>query len=321
MNRPTPGAEETAASPLTLDQSAEQPAGHPPEQLSEQRSEQQESDRSRISYVYAIGRTGTALDAWAPQLTGLRDGPLRTVASGRLTALVSSVPADAFSAEGMKAQLEDLTALEAIARTHHAVVEAAYAGTMVLPMRLATVYLDDARVRSMLDERGAEFDALLSRLEGHAEVGVKVYADARAAAAAEAPAAAAGASGSPAPGSPAPAASTVSPGRAYLQQRRAQRRTHRDAYRAAGAVAADVRVRVADMARDMVAHRPQQGELASGTGENIANEAYLVPTDRIGEFHRALKGLADGVPGVRVEITGPWAPYSFATPPAEGGNP
>ncbi|MFJ5797954.1 GvpL/GvpF family gas vesicle protein [Streptomyces decoyicus] len=304
MNRPMPGAEETAASPRTLAHPADQPP------------EQQGSDHSRISYVYVIGRTGTALKASASQLTGLRDGPLRTVTSGRLTALVSSVPADAFSAEGMKAQLEDLTQLEAVARTHHAVVEAACAGAMVLPMRLATVYLDDARVRSMLDERGTEFDALLSRLEGHAEVGVKVYADARAAVAA-----ATGASGSPAPDSPAPAASAVSPGRAYLQQRRAQRRTHRDAYRAAGAVAADVRVRVADLARDMVAHRPQQGELASGTGENVANEAYLVPTDRIGEFHRALKGLADGVPGVRVEITGPWAPYSFATPPAESGSP
>ncbi|MER0477981.1 GvpL/GvpF family gas vesicle protein [Streptomyces sp. Edi2] len=259
-----------------------------------------------------MGRAGTALEASAPQLTGLRDGPVRTVTAGSLTALVSSVPADAFSAEGMKAQLEDLTELETIARTHHAVVEAAWAGTMVLPMRLATVYLDDARVRAMLDERGTELDALLSRLEGHAELGVKVYADARAAAAA----------GSPAPAHrPDAAASEVSPGRAYLQQRRAQRRTHRDAYRAAGVVATDVRVRVADMAQDMVAHRPQQGELASGAGENIANEAYLVPTDRVGEFHRALKGLADGVPGVRVEITGPWAPYSFATPPTESTNP
>ncbi|SEF13559.1 Gas vesicle synthesis protein GvpL/GvpF [Streptomyces sp. 2112.3] len=316
MNRPTQGAEETAASPLPherpTDRPAYRPADQPADQPTDRPADQQESDRSRMSYVYAIGRVGTALEVSAPGLTGLRDGPLRTVTAGRLTALVSSVPADAFSTEGMKAQLEDLTQLERIARTHHAVVEAAWAGTMVLPMRLATVYLDDARVRAMLDERGAEFHALLARLEGHAEVGVKVYADARAAAAAKAPAP---------PDSMAPAASAVSPGRAYLQQRRAQQRTHRDAYRAAGAVAADVRVRVADMARDMVAHRPQQGELAAGAGENIANEAYLVPTDRIGEFHRALKGLADDVPGVRVEITGPWAPYSFATPPAESAHP
>ncbi|USA05440.1 GvpL/GvpF family gas vesicle protein [Streptomyces lydicamycinicus] len=254
-----------------------------------------------------MGRAGAGLDTAAPRLTGLRDGRVRTASADGLTALVSSVPADAFSEEGMKAQLENLTELEEIARTHHTVVEAAHTGTTVLPMRLATVYLDDARVRSMLRERGAEFDALLSRLEGHAELGVKVYADPRAAAADPAPAS----------DGPEPADPPVSPGRAYLQQRRAQRRTQRDAYRAAGAVADEVRGRAAALARDRVAHRPQQGELAAGAGENIANEAYLVPTDQLREFHQAVAGLADGVPGVRIEVTGPWAPYSFATPPAE----
>ncbi|MEW2433526.1 GvpL/GvpF family gas vesicle protein [Streptomyces caniferus] len=289
MNRPTPGAEERARDPLN-------PAHGPA-------SQQDPSSGPAHSYVYVLGRAGTALETAAAQLTGVRDGSLRAVTAGRLAALVSSVPADAFSEEGMKAQLENLTELEEIARRHHAVVEAAGTHATVLPMRLATVYLDDARVRSMLEARGAEFDELLSLLEGHAEVGVKVYADARAAAKA-----------SP-PDSPDPAASQVSPGRAYLQQRRARQRTHRDAYRAAGAVAEEVRVRASALARDRVVHRPQQGELASGTGENIANEAYLVPTDRLPEFHRAVSAPADDVPGVRVEITGPWAPYSFATPP------
>lgn len=286
------GDEATAAA-------SRQPLGLPPEQ--------RESAPPSSSYVYAIGRAGAGLDTAAPRLTGLRDGRVRTASADGLTALVSSVPADAFSEEGMKAQLENLTELEEIARTHHTVVEAAHTGTTVLPMRLATVYLDDARVRSMLRERGAEFDALLSRLEGHAELGVKVYADPRAAAADPAPAS----------DGPEPADPPVSPGRAYLQQRRAQRRTQRDAYRAAGAVADEVRDRAAALARDRVAHRPQQGELAAGAGENIANEAYLVPTDRLREFHQAVAGLADGVPGVRIEVTGPWAPYSFATPPAE----
>ncbi|MGX7759659.1 GvpL/GvpF family gas vesicle protein [Streptomyces angustmyceticus] len=262
-----------------------------------------------VAYVYALGRAGAALEGAAARLTGLRGGALRTVTAGTLAALVSSVPADAFSEEGMKAQLGNLAELEEVARAHHAVVEAAVGSATVLPMRLATVYLDDDRVRSMLDERGAEFDARLSLLEGHAEVGVKVYADPRAAA------------GPPPPDTPDPAAPPVSPGWAYLQRRRAQRRTHRDAYRAAGAVAEEVRDRAAALARDRVVHRPQQGELASGPGENIANEAYLVPADRLRDFRRAVSAAAEGVPGVHVEITGPWAPYSFATPPAvEGGS-
>ncbi|MFK0263297.1 GvpL/GvpF family gas vesicle protein [Streptomyces angustmyceticus] len=314
MNRPTTEAGERPGAPAEAGKGSGSPAeagdkaGAPLRPVPRPPAPQEPSGGPGVAYVYALGRAGAALEATAAQLTGVRGGPLRTVTAGSLAALVSSVPADAFSEEGMKAQLGNLAELEEIARAHHAVVEAAGGGATVLPMRLATVYLDDARVRSMLDERGAEFDELLSLLEGHAEVGVKVYADARAAA------------GPPPPDAPDPAAPPVSPGRAYLQRRRAQRRTHRDAYRAAGAVAEEVRARAAALARDRVVHRPQQGELASGPGENIANEAYLVPADRIRDFQRAVSAAAEDVPGVRVEITGPWAPYSFATPPPVEGR-
>ncbi|WP_234433297.1 GvpL/GvpF family gas vesicle protein [Streptomyces sp. NRRL WC-3549] len=259
-----------------------------------------------MSYVYAVGRAGSRLDAGLPGHPGLEGGPLRTVGAGELVAVVSSVPSASYGAEGMQEQMEDLGLLEVMARTHHAVVDAAYSHATVLPMRLATVYLDDGRVREMLGAREAEFTALLSRLEGHVELGVKVYADPRAAAPA---------------GGPPPEATEASPGRAYLRQRRVQRQNHRDAYRAAGTVAAEVPVRVAGLVSAQVSHRPQQGDLATGAGENIANDAYLVPDARIAEFRAALTGIADDVPGVRVEITGPWAPYSFATPPpvATGG--
>ncbi|RII20407.1 Gas vesicle synthesis protein GvpL/GvpF [Streptomyces sp. YIM 130001] len=260
-----------------------------------------------MSYVYAVGRAGEALDRAAALLPGIDGGQVRTVCAGGLAALTSSVPADAFGAEALKTQLEDLGRLEVMARTHHAVVEAAYEHATVLPMRLATVYIEDDRVAAMLDERATEFDILLAQLEGHVELGVKVYADARQAAAQ-----------TPVVTQEAPAAS---PGRAYLQQRRAQRRTHSDVYRAAGAVADQAASRVAEFAVMRMAHRPQQGELAPDVGDNIANEAFLVPVGRVEDFRTALAGLVDDVPGVRLEVTGPWAPYSFATPPAPVGEP
>ncbi|MFE0186753.1 GvpL/GvpF family gas vesicle protein [Streptomyces sp. NPDC058989] len=255
------------------------------------------------SYVYAVGRGGGDLDAVAAALTGVRGAPLRTVAGSGLTALVSSVPADDFGTDGLTERMADLAELEALARTHHAVVDAAHARTTVLPMRLATVYLDDARVHAMLSERTPDFDELLSWLHGHAELGVKVYADPVGAHARAVPAA-------PSAGS----------GRAYLRRRRDQHRRRDDAYRAAGVVAGAVRDTVAPLTRDVVAHRPQQGELTSGPGENVANEAYLVPRARVREFHQALAGLAGSDAGVRVEITGPWAPYSFAGRPTHGGT-
>lgn len=262
----------------------------------------------QVRYVFAVGRSGR-LEAAAAGLTGPSGAPVRTVDGAGLTALVSDVPAGMYDEAGLKAQLEDLERLEALARTHHGVVAAAYEHATVLPMRLATVYLDDERVSSMLSERREEFEALLSRLEGHVEWGVKVYADPREASA--------GPASEPSPGA---GAASGSPGRAYLQQRRRQRSAHRDAYRAAGAVAERVAELAGEIASAKVAHRPQQGELAAGPGENIANDAYLVPDSRSEEFRAAVDGVAEDVPGVRVELTGPWAPYSFATPPSQPQN-
>ncbi|WP_079122617.1 GvpL/GvpF family gas vesicle protein [Streptomyces abyssalis] len=263
----------------------------------------QESEQAR--YVFAVGRRGAPLDAAAAGLTGPSGAPVRTVEGAGLGALVSDVPAGMYDEAGLKAQLEDMERLETLARSHHDVVAAAYEHTTVLPMRLATVYLGDGRVSEMLAERGAEFEALLSRLEGHVEWGVKVYADPREAAA--------GAAGESSGGA---GTASGSPGRAYLQQRRRQRSTHRDTYRAAGAVAERVTELADGVATAKVAHRPQQGELAAGPGENITNDAYLVPASRSEDFKAAIGGIAEDVPGVRVELTGPWAPYSFATPPS-----
>ncbi|MGW0787517.1 GvpL/GvpF family gas vesicle protein [Streptomyces sp. NPDC002911] len=259
-----------------------------------------------MSYVYAVSRAGTPLEATLTGRPGLEGAALRAVRAGDLVALTSSVPSRLYGTDGMKEQMEDLGRLEVLARTHHAVVEAAYEHATVLPMRLATVYLDDERVRGMLGAREPEFAALLARLEGHVELGVKVYADPREAVTVS--------SRAPEPDT------AASPGRAYLQRRRAQQQNHRATYRAAGAVAAEVPSRVSGIAEAHVTHRPQQGDLAQTAGENIVNDAYLVDGARADTFRAALTGLADGVPGVRVEVTGPWAPYSFATPPAAGGG-
>nr|WP_128816869.1 GvpL/GvpF family gas vesicle protein [Streptomyces sp. S063] len=124
-----------------------------------------------MSYVYAVGREGPALDGLAARLPGVDGRPLRPVEGGGLCALVSGVPSDTFSQQGLTAQMEDLDRLEAVARAHHAVVDAAFAETSVLPMRLATVYLDDTRVADMMVRQRSEFRELLSRLEGHVELG------------------------------------------------------------------------------------------------------------------------------------------------------
>ncbi|MBB1245629.1 GvpL/GvpF family gas vesicle protein [Streptomyces durbertensis] len=270
-------------------------------------AEPPEHAAGELTYVYAVGRDGPALRTLAPRLRGVDGAPVRAVGVAGLCALVSSAPTETFGERALADQLDDLPRLESLARAHHAVVDSAFGeAPPILPMRLATVYHDDARVRAMLGRRAEDFRNLLERLDNHVELGVKVHAVPLATAPAEVGAV---------PSGPGPAAGA---GRAYLRQRQAQQRGGREAHRAAADIAARAAELAAGMSLSRVVHRPQQGQLATTAGVNVANEAYLVPVEHLDRFCRELTALTEATPQVTVEVTGPWAPYSFAT--TEGGG-
>jgi hypothetical protein len=267
----------------------------------------------RLSYAYAVVRSsGTAARSAQAALAGVRGvagAPVTLVRSGPVAAVISAVPGEEFSEEALKARLEDLDWLESTARAHHLVIEALAARTTVLPLRLATVYLDESRVARMLSERQEVFAALLDRFDDHVEWGVKVYA--------EVPSSPASVPESSSASSASSAASSA-PGHAYLRLRRQHHQAREETWRAAQEAVRRTEERARGLAVERVRHRPQQGTLAGGPGENLANDAYLVPRRLADEFHDRMLHAADGLPGVRVEVTGPWAPYSFTAPAAEG---
>ncbi|MEU6093432.1 GvpL/GvpF family gas vesicle protein [Streptomyces sp. NPDC047079] len=262
----------------------------------------------QLCYAYAVVESSAPLELAG--VRGVADAPVTLVRSGPVAAAVSPVPWEGFSEAALKAGLEDLDWLEATARAHHFVIENLAARTTVLPLRLATVYLDETRVRQMLDERQADLTAMLDRLADHVEWGVKVYAEVPPASSpAPSPAAS-----SPAPSEPADA----DPGRAYLRRRRHQRQAREDAWRVAEEAVRRTERQARGLAVERTRHRPQQGGLARVPGENVANDAYLVPRRLSEEFRTRMLHAADGLPGVRVDVTGPWAPYSFTAPLAPG---
>ncbi|MFJ6789690.1 GvpL/GvpF family gas vesicle protein [Streptomyces angustmyceticus] len=257
-----------------------------------------------VTYAYAVALDADgALEEALAGLPGVADGPVHLIRAPRhreVVVAVGPVPEPDFEEAALRAHLEDLEWLESVARAHHRVIETLAARTTVLPLRLATVYLDDERVRQMLDARQEAFAERLSALAAHTEWGVKIYV--------EAPAA------TDRPAAP-PADTGLSPGRAYLSHRKAQRHARDDAYRDAEEVARRVEDAARGHAVDRVQHRVQQGELARGPGENVINDAYLVPLEDGENFRADILRAGEGRSGVRVEVTGPWAPYSFATPP------
>ncbi|WP_229926166.1 GvpL/GvpF family gas vesicle protein [Streptomyces longispororuber] len=257
-----------------------------------------------LRYVYAVCRPLPGpLHA---DLTGVADAPPRQVAHKGLVAVVGSVPARDFGHEPLRAHLEDLDWLAGTARAHQKVISALTTVTCPLPLRLATVFRDDSGVRAMLESENERLHRILDRIDGHIEWGVKVWL---------APGADKAAAGAPRPSGP-PAS-----GRDYLRQRRAQRTAGEVAAARADEFARRLRAELARSAAATRLHPPQSPALAeSGAGRNVLNGAYLVPRERAEAFLELIGRTEGSQPGLRVEVTGPWAAYSFTDDPDDASD-
>ncbi|MEU1074690.1 MULTISPECIES: GvpL/GvpF family gas vesicle protein [unclassified Streptomyces] len=273
---------------------------------------QTEPLRGLLAELRGVGRTPVVLLAADPE-TGPSPAAGSTSAAGHapaagavpapLALVVSPVPYDDFNETALKDHFEDLEWLESVARAHHEVVQAIATRETVLPLRMATVYRDDSRARLALTEQQPVFARRLAELDAHTEYGVKLYLTRAAPPPAAAPV---GSADGPGP---------TTPGKAYLQRRKAQHHARETVYQEARQAAASIEVIAAAYTPHRVRHAPQSGALTGpreDRRENVVNDAYLVPDGDADRFRSDIEQAAREFPGIRVEVTGPWAPYSFA---------
>jgi hypothetical protein len=247
--------------------------------------------------VFAVTRTPPPAGVLASVCGHEEGGPLRVLGAGRLGLVVQDVPAASFDEAALTERLNRPADLERCARAHHRGVEAAARTGPVVPLPMATLYRTDAGAVEAVTAREAVLDALLDRLEGRREWAVKVHARVEPAEAAE------------------PSATeTAATGRSYLSRASARRRVRRDGHgrAVAGAEAVDAELRRYAVAATR--HRPQSERLTGRRAPQLLNAAYLVDDARRGDFTAALARLTGdgGPPGVEVDASGPWIPYSFA---------
>jgi hypothetical protein len=249
------------------------------------------------TYIYAVGRELSA-DRMT-SVRGLGGSELRLVEQDGLVAVVSTVDLDEFGESGLRRNLEDLNWLEEVARGHDEVVRtAAAAAPTIAPLRLATICHTDEGVRRRLDEWHHDLVQALDRIEGRSEWSVKAYTT-----------------------PPAPTrddrdtseTEITGSGTAYLRRRRAQLAQEEQAAVDSAAVADELH---SELAAGSVASRrlaPQDRRLSGHSGIMTLNGAYLVDTARTDSFHALVRDLAKRHPEIRLQLDGPWPPYSFAT--------
>jgi hypothetical protein len=260
-------------------------------------------------WAYAIteqerlfGADGAVDLSW---LTGIDEQQVRPLTSSGLTALVSSVSLAEFGEAALRANLKDLNWLDEVARLHHYVIDAAARLFPLLPVRLATVYSDDDAVCAALAGHRDELRGTLRQLRGRVEWGVKAYA---------APESDGEAGSDPAAREPVGAGASTSGGAglAHLRQRRTELAAGREFRTAAVNGARAVHARLADQAAAAMLRSPQSAQLTGVRLPMLLNGAYLVDAGAGPSFTAAVAGEATAHPELRIELTGPWPPYSFA---------
>jgi hypothetical protein len=245
-------------------------------------------------WLYAVTR-----DPPEDEVRGVAGEPVRAIREAGLAAYAGDVPTSEFGEPAVRRNLESLDWLAGAARAHDAVVRAAVARGATIPVRLVTLFSDDGSVRELLRDRASDFEAALGRLDGRTEWGVKVYGAEPEQAEEQAPASGETAS---------------NPGTSYLLRRRAARIERERRVRAATEHVDRLHARLTAHSVAERLHGLGGAVAREGEGTLLLNGAYLVENKRFAEFNDAVN--AERGPGdVRVQLTGPWPPYSFAYVP------
>jgi hypothetical protein len=215
----------------------------------------------------------------------------------RLWLAVADAPLDRYGEDAINRGLSDLDWVSRAAVAHEAVVESFVGAPAVVPMKLFTIFMSDARALEHIARDRPRVDSVLKRVANHLEWGVRIVLDR-----AQTPAARR---------RPAPAASAGVSGAAFLTRKKAQRDAVVGRAERAREAAADLYDRLAAHAR--VATRRAASERPGPGGPMLLDAAFLVPRTRSARFQKLAAHAARDLErhGCRVIVSGPWPPYSF----------
>jgi hypothetical protein len=214
---------------------------------------------------------------------------LRVVAGGEVAAIVEDVDVDDFEGERLERNLGDREWLERMVRRHESTIEGLLDGRAVVPMRFGSIFSNEAGLRAMLEENSEALLDMLDRVRGRHEWGVRVHADRSSMVQQLAPAAAGAKSGGD-----------------YLRRRRAEMNADSEVSAAAARIASEVHEQLGARAERAVVLQPRQS-----TPGTLVTTAYLVPFVDQERFLACVQELQGRLPGISLELTGPWPAYSF----------
>jgi hypothetical protein len=214
--------------------------------------------------------------------------------------VVADVPTKEYGEAAINKRLSDLEWVSRVVVAHEAVVESFGDADAVLPMKLFTIFANDARAVEEIRGDRRRIGSLIKRVARQQEFGVRVVLDRAAALRRRAASRRTHAR-----------AIANATGAGYLTRKKAERDT-------AVELATHVRETVAALydrlaSRSRQARRRSATEMPTGGGPLLLDAAFLVPRARARAFRaqaaREARALAKH--GYGLTLTGPWPPYTF----------
>ncbi len=247
------------------------------------------------AYVYCIVHAAEAPRvARAPRGLAGSTAVATVKVARNLWLALAAVPLSTYGPDVLEQSLRDMNWVGDVALAHEAVVEyfARLAKVTVIPMTLFTMFSSERRAIDETAGRRREIGALVKRLAGCEEWGVRMTRTPTAAPARRA------------------AGARPTSGAAFLAAKKEARDLARESLVALAASADHAFRLLAVIARD--AHR--RDDVPEGaTSPPLLDAAFLVPVARRTRFKAAAKRLAAGSArqGASLALTGPWPPYNF----------
>jgi len=260
-------------------------------------------------YVYCIAESAPATSIASEPLPPAieDDAAVELISDQGLAAVASHVPLSMYGEETLEENLNDATWTAIRAMRHERIVEHFARRTGVVPLRFGTIYLAREGVERMLSEKGGELREIIQRIGGSEEWGLNVFSDRDKLLDAVTEL-------SPRLRDLVTQAKSTSPGQAYLLQKKIEGLRTDEARLELTRLIDEIEVRVAKKAKAGKRLRVLKVE-ATESGELKAKFAFLVERTNFDDFRDEAEKIAkefDKI-GVRLELTGPWPTYNFAS--------
>jgi len=224
---------------------------------------------------------------------GIMNADIRTIPFHDLEVVVSDLAAASFGEAAWAEHGEDTRWVTPVAAARHELLQQLFEHGDVLPLQLPGIYPSDEALRAALDSSRRVLERAWRFVAGNVEWSVQIFP-----------------TSSPHPTE----ARTPRSGREYLERRRSQQDA-RDTERGRREVAVtQTHEALGRGTAASVVRAPLDAAVTGRDEPMLLNSAYLVARDEEQRFLGLAEELHDhlvATAGLRIEVTGPWPPYSF----------